>query len=92
MAKPQWEVRVAGIRLSGDTFHSWDAAKERVWHELNRRAFELSRKGEILAAEQVRRDTATFQAEYGRAARQCPRPNMVVRTYGGAVELNRIPW
>ncbi len=88
----KWEVRIGGMRLSGDTFKTWEAAKERVWHELNRRAFDLSRKGEVLAAEQVRRDTSTFQAEYARAAKQCPRPNMAVNTYGFRVELNRIPW
>lgn len=87
-----WEVRTSGIRLSGDTFKTWHDAKERVYHALNRRAFELSREGNILGAEQVRRDTSDFLATYTRARLQSPRPNMIVKTYGGQLELNRIPY
>jgi hypothetical protein len=76
--RPQWEVRVNGIRLSGDVYNSWHAAKEAIWSRINRAYHEAARNGDSVTRE-ISALQSDFFARYQRAERETPRPNLTIR-------------
>lgn len=94
--RPQWEVRVDGIRCSGDTFASWEQAKEAMWKRINRAYHEAARQGHNVAQE-ISATQSAFLNQYTRAQHTTPRPNMTIRLPRQTgpyqtLQLNRIPW
>jgi len=87
-----WEYRVNGIRQSGDTFPSFEAATERLLKELNRLHFATT--GEERATNGRRE--AVFIAERGRMMSERPLCDVIVKgVRNGApwvMQVNRLPW
>lgn len=92
MARKNWEFRVNGIRSSGDTFPSYDAAIRRMFQEINRLHF--ATQGE--ERDHNGRQESVFIADADRLKGYSPRLDVTIKCLRNgkpwALQINRLPW
>ena len=91
MPKAKWELRIRGYVSSGDTYSTWYAAYDALYKVLNRVAFEASRAGNVLEAEEYRRACSWLAGAGHLLKRECPRSNISLAPCGRSFQVNRIP-
>ena len=92
MTQMNWELRINGIRLSGDRYPSWDAATRAMFRELNRLHFHT----EGADREHNGRCEAQLIATVDRMKRERPRGDISVKAMRKGkpwvLQVNRLPW
>lgn len=92
MARQNWEFRINGIRLTGDTYPSWTQATEAMFKTLNRLHFET----EGVERSHNGRCEGQLIATVSHMKRERPRGDISVKALRGGkpwiLQVNRLPW